>query len=88
MISREEIAKLSLDELSDLLSNVLLVALMKGGEDSRCIPDGFKIDCETDHLKVRFDIDVKTELKDNAYEMFKKIIRQHGTTHIFRPGDL
>lgn len=89
MISRNEIADMSIDELSELLSCALMIALVKGGEADRIIPDGFKVDCETENLKFRFDIDVKIEAKESVREAFKNFSRQQaGTVHLFKPGEL
>lgn len=89
MISRKELVDMSIEELTDLLSNVLMVTLVKGGEADRIIPDGFKVNCETDNFKIRFDVDVKIEPKESALEAFKNFSRQQGRTiHLFKPGEL
>ena len=89
MIPRKELVDMSIEEITDLLSNVLMVTLVKGGEADRIIPDGFKVDCETDNLKIRFDIDVKIEAKESAREAFKNFAGKKGrTVHLFKPGEL
>ena len=88
MIPRKELVDMSIEELTDLLSNVLMVTLAKGGEANRIIPDGFKVDCETNNLKIRFDIDVKIEAKGSAREAFKNVSRHHvRTIHLFKAGE-
>ena len=70
MIPRKELVDMSIEELTDLLSDVIMVTLVKGGEADRIIPYGFKVNCETDNLKIRFDIDAKIEIKESAQEAF------------------
>lgn len=81
---------MSLEEFSALLSNVLMVALVKGGEADRRIPEGFQIECETDNLKIRFDIDVDVEFTDAGHKAFKQFsASQYGRiVHIYGSGEL
>lgn len=89
MISRKELVDMSIDEFNNLLSNVLMATLVKSGEADRIIPDGFIVDCDTDHFKIRFDIDVKIEPKESVHEAIKNSCRQQGrSVHLFKPGEL
>lgn len=80
-MKRSELIGMSRDDLTELLSDTLLVTLMRGAEENnKIIPDGIQVQTETENFKLTFDIIVDVETKTPG-------ISDH-SFHIYKPGEL
>lgn len=91
MISKNEIQQLSDEELTKVLSDVLLQTLLRQGKDERRIPDGIELSIQTENFNIKFDIDVDVVLSDKCFGSFIKKFAglNHGRSiHIYGAGEL
>lgn len=86
MIKRSELRNMSRDDLTDLLTNTLYAFMLNIGEEAgHILPDGFKLQTETDNLKITFDVDIDIKCKNT--KAIKDFINNR-SCHIYRPGEL
>lgn len=88
VVKRTEILNMSRDELTELVSDALMVTLLRGTEENnKIIPDGIKVQTETENLNITFDINVEYKVKTSGIKAFKDFINNRAF-HIYRPGEL
>ena len=88
-MKRTEILDMSRDELTELLSDALLVTLLRGAEENnKIIPDGIKVLTETENLNITFDINVDCKAKKSGIKAFNDFLIKNYSFHLYKPGEL